>query len=73
MSPFPPHLPLSLSLPFSESQFLHAMTRGRATVATSGALGAMEMRAPYDVANLATLWGAPGFAAGQAQLSEVCE
>ncbi|KAK9480323.1 RNase P subunit p30-domain-containing protein [Lipomyces japonicus] len=36
---------------------LFRATRGKGIVISSGALSALECRAPYDISNLATLWG----------------
>eukprot|EP00897_Mesotaenium_endlicherianum_P005568 jgi/Mesen1/5039/ME000025S04445 len=56
---------------FSNARTLLAMTRGRNVIVTSRARQPSELRAPHDVANLATLFGL-AFSDARAALSQRC-
>eukprot|EP00850_Spirogloea_muscicola_P003140 SM000012S25402 [mRNA] locus=s12:922924:925913:+ [translate_table: standard] len=56
---------------FSNAQALVTATRGKNLVITSGAQQAFEMRGPYDVANMATLFGM-SVASAKAALAQNC-
>eukprot|EP00850_Spirogloea_muscicola_P022744 SM000309S11879 [mRNA] locus=s309:32236:35209:- [translate_table: standard] len=56
---------------FANAQALVTATRGNNLVITSGAQQAFEMRGPYDVANMATLFGL-SVASAKAALAQNC-